>query len=89
MKDNIDTLVSQLHLLTSAQLVELDNAFIDASIAHAAGSNWREIFKRLKFRYPKGYAHRLYKTLEVIPTSGLEAMSKYLATQPKGLKNDS
>lgn len=56
------SLTNQIANLSDAQLHDLHNALLDACTAMEMGGNWREVFRRARYRRV-GRMRRIYELL--------------------------
>jgi hypothetical protein len=71
--------IRQLNLAKPEQLLELQTAMIEASLAFELGSNWRTPFKKLMYKYPVGYMHRVSRMLANTDKEQIDRLSAAMA----------
>lgn len=71
------SLTNQLSQLNDTQIRSLHNALLDACAAKEMGGNWREIFRRAKYRHV-GRMARIYKLLHEAHGDDIDRAAKHL-----------
>lgn len=71
------SLTKQLPKLTDTQIHELHNRLLDACTAMELGGDWREVFRRAKYRHI-GRMHRIYELLQHATHDEIDRAARHL-----------
>jgi hypothetical protein len=69
----------QLPLLTKEQLSELHATMVTAGVAYELQGDWRQVFKRMSYKYCAGYVHRVYAMLATMHPSKIERLTQAIS----------
>lgn len=79
MKKHNPNIHKKISSLSTDQLMELQSAMFDASIAGEMNGNWREVFRLKRHKYKVGSLRKIYDYLYTMPDYSIDALSRSIS----------